>query len=210
MLELRRLLPECEDVNNKGCRHGPIPTPTICRMRFVLREPFHSLRRRFFSRSPRAADSKAMAGRQNGPRRGPEVQAWLEARVAFAQRPGRGLTAAQFVGIFRGRAGQTLAPHPASGQLVPDHLAQFALLGRFWGLASLHSESMFGRATARLRHRGSHVNMTTDSRTYQLSRQGEPRGAKGIPGQLEPGRPRHLQCSPSRNGQERCDNRRIM
>ena len=92
-----------------------------------------------------------------------------------------GLTAAQFVGIFRGRAGQTLAPHPASGQLVPDHLAQFALLGRFWGLASLHSESMFGRATARLRHRGSHVNMTTDSRTYQLSRQGEPRGAKGIP-----------------------------
>ena len=41
--------------------------------------------------------------------------------------------------------GQTLAPHPASGQLVPDHLAQFALLGRFWGLASLHSESMFGR-----------------------------------------------------------------
>ena len=45
-----------------------------------------------------------MAGRQNGPRRGPEVQAWLEARVAFAQRPGRGLTAAQLVGISRGRA----------------------------------------------------------------------------------------------------------
>ena len=45
-----------------------------------------------------------MAGRQNGPRRGPEVQARLEARVAFAQRPGRGLTAAQLVGISRGRA----------------------------------------------------------------------------------------------------------
>ncbi|CAK0878757.1 unnamed protein product, partial [Prorocentrum cordatum] len=60
---------------------------------------------------------------------------WLAAAASQLLEPDHGL-------FVLSADGTTLVPNPHSGSLVPDHLAQFALLGRILGLALLHGEPL--------------------------------------------------------------------
>ena len=60
---------------------------------------------------------------------------WLAAAAARLLEPYHGL-------FMLSQDDTTLVPNPHSGSLVPDHLAQFALLGRIIGLALFHGEPL--------------------------------------------------------------------